>query len=427
MATPQTQNEADTHRRLLTARVLERICPVNRGRVLAQVEEQRNRHHRESSVKNFAHAVAKADVILGGKDFKAVTVDDARLVITAFRAGYEPNGLRARAIMFRMHVRWLYGVDRLDEQGSTCPDGKAIERALKVPRPRNPEAVGQVISREHQDLIADSFKDAGHSLNPAFPISIRNRWFTRGLKGLGHRVSEFCSVKLRGMKFMMMATAVNGVEVSMEVLWVDMDERAPDLKTGRRGVFTADPQAIEAAKDWLMCHPGAGLNERPGPGFDGARDTLEPDAPVNIRANCKRLEAIAPNAILQIVRKACRATGLDKLLPALLTPHDFRHTGATEDAIAGSTEADLRQKYGWGPHSKMPAIYVHLRVEHMAYRAIKNRVLMQGVAVTAQVVAAPVAAPVMAPVVSAEMLTALAGLLKQAAAQASAQPAAGVA
>lgn len=378
---PNNRKEAlEQTRRLETARIVARCSPANRSRLEAQIEEHRNKLHQESSVQNFVQAVVKADGILNS-DFKAMTVDDARRIISAFRTIYCPESLRTRAILFRMHVRWLFEVDRLDEQGSTCRDGKAIERALNVPRAK-PKVVGQVITREHQEAIAASFAPEA-SLSPPFPVDIRNRWFTRGLKGTGHRISEFVSVRLRDIRFEMMTADVQGVPVRMEVMWVDMDERAPDLKTGARGIYTADTEAIKAAKAWLMCHPSAGLNECPKPGFVGARDTLDPDAPLNIRANSGTVKAILPNGILQIIRKACKRTGLDKQLPALLTPHDFRHTAATEDARQGSNEADLRQKFGWGPDSKMPGHYVHLRVEDMAARAIRNATVSQPVAAPA--------------------------------------------
>lgn len=364
----------DERRRAAITRLVDRCSEANRPALEAHIEEERNLTRKELSIRSFATAVVKADGILQ-KPFKALTVEDARRIVSAFRSIYTPASLRLRVISFRRHVRWLFNVRRLDEQGSACLDGKAIERALSVPRPKM-KVVGQVISAAHQDRLVASIPKR-NSRTPRFPMEVRDQWILRGLKAAGDRVSKFCALRLRDVRIERATLNVHGQPTDLLVARLSLDQDAPDIKTSEDSLTKGERYAWQHVEDliaWLKVHPGVGANHREieWSRFDGARDCDDPNAPLNLRARCLGLESLTPAGILDLVQDACRWSGLDRELPALLTPHDFRHTGATEDARNGDNEFDLRMKYDWGQDSKMPGIYVHMDLDDMRERALKK-------------------------------------------------------
>lgn len=371
---PKTRKEVlEERRRRAVDRIVASVSAVNRPDLEAHVEEERNIRRKELSIRSFVTAVAKADGILQ-KPFKAITVEDARQVVSGFRPIYSPKSLRLRVISWRKHVRWIFQVERLDEQDSPCRNGKAIERALRVPRGKM-EVVGQVISREHQDRLVASIPKR-NSRTPRFPMEVRDRWILRGLKAAGDRVSKFVALRLRDVRIERAVVKVNGQPTTLLVARLGLDLDAPDLKTATESITKGERYAWQHVEDliaWLKVHPCVGANHRPNldwSSFDGARDTDDPDAPLNLSGRCKTIQGLTPSGIHDLVQDACRWSGLDKELPALLTPHDFRHTGATEDARNGDNEFDLRLKYDWGPDSKMPGTYVHMDLDDMRRRAV---------------------------------------------------------
>lgn len=336
-------------RRTRIDRTISRVSEENRAELLVHVEECRNLGHKESSIQSFATAVMKADAI-AGKPFRHMNAQDARTVVSAFRTVYSPASLRLRVISFRRHLRWLFQVDRLDELGSSCQDGKAMERVMNVPRAKA-KMIGQVLTRQQQDRLVASLKKR-NSMSPAFPIEVRDAWVLRGLKASGHRVSEFCSVQLKGVSFETKTVTVQGVPKVVEVAKLSMDPGAPDLKKGEREIYIWE--GLDELRAWLTVHP--------------FRDNL--DCPLNLAASTGHPVPLSPDGVRKIVANAAEWSGVGKELKDPLTPHDFRHTAATEDARNGDNEFALRGKFGWGDDSKMPSTYVHMNLDDLRDRAL---------------------------------------------------------
>jgi integrase len=360
-------------RQAYVAENVARISAVNRPELEVHVREYRNRC-RETSVQKFVHAVMQADEILG-MDFRAIDAESARRLIAGLRSRYSERSVRPMAILARQHIRWLFGVDRLDEQGSPVKDGKAIERALRVPRQKM-KVVGQVLSASMQDRLVSALP-VRSSLNPPFPMEVRDRWCLRGLKAAGDRISKFCALRLRDVRIELGTVNIHGKPTKVPLAWLGVDFEAADLKTtvdsatnGERFLW----QHVDDLIAWLKVHPCVGITESSFDwlSFNGARDAADPEAPLNLRASCGGIQGISPFGIAKIITLASKASGLDRELPAKLTPHDFRHTGATEDARNGDSEFDLRMKYDWGTDSKMPGVYVHLNLDDMRRRALEK-------------------------------------------------------
>jgi integrase len=379
-----------------------RVSPVNRADFAAHVEEYWTRC-RASSVEGFAIAVLRADEALH-MNFRDLDVDAARRLVSAFRAHYSEASLRSRVILARQHLRWLFGVKRLDEQGSTCRDGKAIERALNIPK-HKPRAVGQVLSREQQERLVAGVPIRA-SLRPAFPMEVRDRWVLRGLKGTGDRVSKFVSLRLRDVRTE--RHTIDGLTITVARL--DIDRDAPDLKTTASARYIRE--GVSELLDWLKVHPGVQAKpEQDWSAFDGSRDARLPDAPLMLRSNSRGLNGVGPDSIAKTIDTACRSSGLDKELPARLTPHDFRHTAATEDGADHNwNDLMMRLKYDWGQESRMPSHYAHLNLNHQRDRLLRD--------------AACAMAPQATPTKANDAMAALLDLVQQAARQMGGQPSA---
>lgn len=356
--------ELNTKRQARVDELVAKVSAVNRPGLAAHVEEYRFRCKANSAL-CFVSSVLWADAKLN-QDFRSITVHAARILVAAIRTEYAPGSGRIRLVLIRQHIRWLFGVKRLDERDSPCSEGRLIERALNLPRPKL-RVVGQVISPQNQDRLVQSIPSRA-SLSPPFPLEVRDRWVLRGLKGTGHRVSEFVSIKLRGVRFEVHHDATGR---PVRVARIAMDETAPDLKTGERALYVRE--GVEELEAWLRVHPGVRAPaDQDWLTFDGERDAAEPDAPLNIRGNCTGLQALSTDGVALIVTQACKWSGLDKELPSPLSPHDFRHTAATEDARRGWNEPMMRQKYGWGTGSQMPAYYTHLTLDDQRDRLIAD-------------------------------------------------------
>ena len=62
------------------------------------------------------------------------------------------------------------------------------------------------------------------------------------------------------------------------------------------------------------------------------------------------------NSINSTLKRIGRMAGIKKPV----SPHKFRHAGATKDVIEGMQESIIRQKYGWTNDSNMISRYIHL-------------------------------------------------------------------
>lgn len=126
---------------------------------------------------------------------------------------------------------------------------------------------------------------------------------------------------------------------------------APDLKTGPRTIYVA--RCIPAVKAWMAMHPQAGNAKAPL--FCGLRD----------HSGLKRLGYLVSGRVVKELAERSGATSKVSTGQPI-TPHDFRHTRATEVARNREmSEEEMRRYFGWSAGSKMPSTYIHLTLGDM--------------------------------------------------------------
>lgn len=349
-----------TQREQRTARIVAQCSPVNRPDLERHVELDRT-NFEETSLQSWAMAVVHADRILSYPyqtvapppgwildEPKAWTMglreagpDECLQVVSAFRRIYGRHSLRLRSISFRKHLRYLYGVDDLEK--SEClgrQRGRAMEEALWVKREKE-EVVGQVITDAHFRLLQASIKRRT-SFRPEFLLDVRDRAMWAVLRASGFRVGEFVSLN------------VGDVTFEGSVARLALREEAPDLKTGPRTVYIHD--GVPELRAWLAMHP--------------ARD--DRDAPLWIQGRAESILRLNRDGVRKTLALALKWSGLDKLLPALLTPHDFRHTCATEKAELGWNEYQMCSYFGWEIGSRTPGTYVHMKLSRQRDRILAD-------------------------------------------------------
>lgn len=111
-----------------------------------------------------------------------------------------------------------------------------------------------------------------------------------------------------------------------------------DGKTGARTIRLVKSTPSLAA--WMNVHP--------------SKD--DPNAPLWINVTVRSYgQPLTYTSAYQMVRRRCKIANLSKRVYLNL----FRHTEATTTANY-MTEAQMRNRHGWTPYSKMPGRYVHL-------------------------------------------------------------------
>lgn len=368
---------------LQTERLLATISDANRPELEAHCAYSTTHENMSpNGLYSFARPVAHADVVLKGKPFREATPADWAHVVSVFRTLYSPEAIYNRVVNLRKHVRYLFDVDDLEKSEELGrKTGNAMEKALYVKRPPA-QVVGQVLPDIDVDALVAGIKPR-NSLNPPFPMEVRDRASLRTLRASGHRVSEHVSIRLHGVK----REVVDG----QAVYQLAMDRDAKDLKTGARTIYISEPRAVAALDAWMAIHPFR----------------HDPAAFLWIAGETQGMRQLASENVRRLLTKAARWSGVDKKYPAPLTPHDFRHTCATEKARLGWNEYQMCQYFGWRIGSATPRVYVHLSLDDQ-----RNLILRD-----TQKLAAQAAAPTTAPGARADAVNALLGLLKDAAAQ----------
>lgn len=359
-------------------RLLATISDANRPDVEAHGDYAVNNEDMSpNGLYSWARPVAHADTILKGKPFREATPADWSHVVKVFRTMYSPESIHGRVVSLRKHVRYLFGVDDLEkaeELGRRV--GSTIEKALYVKRPE-PLVVGQVIVDQDTEALVAGIKPR-NSIHPAFPMEMRDRPCLRVLRQSGFRVSEHVSVRLNYVK--------RELAGGMAVYRLSLDPEAPDLKTGPRTIFIQDPKTVEDLDAWLAIHP--------------FRD--DPNAFLWIAGETGgAMHKLAAENVRRLVTKAAAWSGIAEKYPAPLTPHDFRHTCATEKARLGWNEYQMCQYFGWRIGSRTPRVYVHLSLDDQ-----RNLVLKDAQRLAAEATKASPAA--------GQAVDALVGLLKEA-------------
>lgn len=369
--------------------LLSKVSAANRPALEAHIEYSRGQKQMsENGVYSFARPVAHADAILAGKPFTELRGADCLRIVSTFRTIYSPQSLRIRVLNLRMHLRFLYDVDDL-EKAESLPkgEGRAMERALKVRRER-PQVVGQVIPEAHLDALLQAIPTRD-SLHPAFPMEVQDQAKALVLRASGFRGGEFVSLNLTGGG--VTREDADGVPLYRLILAGD----APDLKTGARAIYIQEPRAVAALDAWIAVHPFRHLT----PASPRWRDGVP--LWVNADSGDERPVRLTTTRLRRFVTQLVAWAGLAAAYAAKLTPHDFRHTCATEKARLGWNEFQLCAYFGWSPGSKTPAIYVHLKPSDQRDLILRNAQSMARAAVSA--------APQ-----SADAVSALVALLRQA-------------
>lgn len=333
---------------------------------------------------SFARPVAHADEVLAGKPFRDTTAHDWLRVVSVFRGRYSPQSLRVRVVSLRKHVRYVFGVDDLeksDELGRK--EGAAMEWALKVKREK-PQVVGQVIPESDYQAMRASVK-LRNSMRPAFPIELRDRSVLSTLRRSGFRVAEAMSLKLCDVR-----REIHEGHAMYRLALDPAEGLLGKLKTGPRTIYVQAPDAVADLDAWLAVHPFR----------DDSRSY------VYITAESTTMRPLSTDSVRKLVAKAVQWAGIRGHYNAALTPHDFRHTCATEKAEVGWNEFQMCEYFGWMVGSRTPGIYVHLNLDKQRARILADA--------QRQAAAATAAAPQ-----SQDAVNALLGLLKQAMGQVS--------
>lgn len=335
-----------------TARLLARVSEANRPALEAHVEYSRGQDQMtENGIYSFCRPVEHADTLLKGKPFKTATSQDWLRVVSGFRTVYSSQSLRIRVVNLRKHIRYCFDVDDLEKSDDLGKkEGRAIEKALKVKREK-PQTVGQVIPEADLIAILDGIP-VRSSLKPAFPLEVRDRACLATLRASGFRGGEHVSVRLWG------ARRESSPLGPVYKISLDPEAEAEGLlKTGPRTLYIHDPRAVAALDAWLAVHP--------------FKD--DPNAFLWVNAETGGAMARFSTAGLRkLLTKAVAWAGIGKNFPAKLTPHDFRHTCATEKARLGWNEFQMCDYFGWAPGSKMPGDYVHLTLDDQRARILKD-------------------------------------------------------
>lgn len=372
-----------------TERLLSTMTPANRPGLEEHCRYKVNNEDMSpNGLYSFARPLAHADEALAwrlteagwtfqGRPFRDARKADWETVVAVFRGLYSPEAMYNRVVNLRDHVRFLFGVENLKESELLGREvGGEMEKALKVARPE-PQVVGVVIPEPDMDAMVESIP-ARNSIQPAFPLEVRDRACLRVLRASGHRVSEHVSVRLWGCQrevhAIQDATGAHDEKLCLTcggeesdattpvpVYKLVLPEDARDLKTGPRTIFIQDPKAVEALDAWLPVHP--------------ARD--DPEAPLWIGGTYERFETggdepgirqMATEGVRRLITKAvawAKKAGhrFRMTEPEKRTPHDLRHTCATEKARRGWNEFQLCQYFGWRIGSPTPRVYVHLSLD----------------------------------------------------------------
>lgn len=307
-----------------TDRVVARISEANRPFAAASVRYRRNKGLKPGSVRMYANAILKADLALGGRPFREATPDDLAAVIATMRQTLSERSVATLSILIRAAWKEVLEVETLP---------RPIYRALEVREPRN-VLVGYVIpDPDFHALLAEAAAYDGETstLHRGLML-VALLWV---LRSTGFRISEALSLNLGDVRL----DADGGAYYALR-------PDAPDLKTGPRTIY--DVRSVAVVRAWMQMHPRAG--DRSAPLFIGLRD----------RTGLHRLSSLTA---LRVVSELAEASGVQAKVPNgdAITPHDFRHTRATEIARNREmSEEEMRGYMGWSPGSKMPSTYIHL-------------------------------------------------------------------
>lgn len=343
-------------------RILMKATRHNQADMALYAVESNNACLKRNSVRHRLLAIRFGDHALN-KPYTEASVAEYTAMVSAFRGHYALRGLRTQLVLVRQYVRWLWTrqplASSLKEELRRRKDHEIIERALKVRRERE-TVVGQIISESDCAALLVGGRPR-YNLDPAFPVHVRNAALWATLRHSGFRIGELVSLDVGDV-------TDNGDTFVLRLrgerpMWPPMKTSTiykPDLKSGPRTIHMAGGRTQMLA--WMKMHPAAS----------------EPNAPLFVTAHRRGIKRLPTTAARMAMQDACSQAGLASHKTQKLTPHDFRHTCATEKARLGWNEPQMRQFFGWSPGSKTPSTYIHLNLDDMQRRIMNDAKTLAG-------------------------------------------------
>lgn len=291
----------DKHLEKTARAYISRLFPKDRGGVERFIVDLQAQGYSSKRVEKYLAALVSIKKYLEVPFSEATTEDIKRFVAKLERSDYAEWTKHDKKIILRIYMRWLGKAEQVDW--------------MKIKQPRKNSLPEEILNEEEVRAMAGAAYTA------------RDRAFVLALYESGARIGEFLPLKIKHLEFDRYGALV----------WLSG-------KTGDRKVrLVASTVAIQA---WLREHPdrkdrGEYLwTQVPGP--------YHPPRKVKGRA-------LSYGFIVGLLRELAQKAGVKKKV----SPHCFRHSRATFMARY-LKEPEMRQFFGWGKDSQMPAIYVHL-------------------------------------------------------------------
>ena len=291
------------------------VSPANQDFVRIAVEARRNERQKPRSIYAYALASSRLDAIGAGKPFEEFQKADYVACLTAWRPVLGPRSLQNLAHLVKLTYRDVHNTDNLPRD---------VRKALSVKVPKE-EGFGEgrvVTDPEFSALLQAAQELRGGSMGvPCKTMWTAILWV---MLDSGVRSSELLGLLTGDVEF-----DPPGLPKGTALLHLRPDGRV--LKTGPRVVpVSAARPALEAL---LSVHPH----------HEGARSPLF--LARRHRVGDGRLQYLALNRGLTALANSSGVNAA-RALTENVTPHDFRHTCATEKARLGWEPLDLMKFFG---------------------------------------------------------------------------------
>ncbi|MHB8634511.1 MAG: tyrosine-type recombinase/integrase [Thermoplasmatota archaeon] len=316
-------------------RVLASLAESVRPFIVQVVQLRRLEGLKESSTQDYLNGIRHICASMPGHNF-----------VTAPPEAWIPAVPTLRKGLSQDHAHNCLNHARSTFKKLEMPVPKTLSLALKH-RPE-PLEVGQIISPEAFAAMCQA--TAASRPFRGFPVQQQQLAILHGLAYWGFRASELISMNVTDFKVRDDGTA-------------DASCRKGTGRLKRNKPRTiSDGLATKVVAAWLAVHPYR--HDPNAPLFLGwsTHDSATPFRRASyelIRTTVGRLDAAAG---------ASRGGGY--LEP--FTPHDFRHTLATNKALNGWVEGELRTFFGWSRNSQMPSHYVHNSLEAQRAHVLRD-------------------------------------------------------
>lgn len=231
-------------------------------------------------------------------------------------AGYSRKTINRRLSALRSFFRWLNVTEQIDSDPSSVLQG-----------PKTPKSLPKVISAQDMCrlLCVHGPQDMSGSKRVQTPEQMRNQALLEFLYACGARVSEASGLLLENVDFKLAQVKVYG-------------------KGSKERIIPVHDMALRAMQSYLAL----------------ARPKLLKGKSCEFFFVSTRGNAMSPDAIRKMFKATLREAGLEESL----SPHDMRHTFAS-DVLSGG--ADLRSVQEMLGHSSLSTtqIYTHVSSERL--------------------------------------------------------------